>query len=205
MKNLIIAGIFVLAFSFNAFAKIAFVPLDELIKGSDLIVVGTLTSISEKEVDFATRGTGKIVVEQVIAGDAVTAKGFLIKAGDRLELKYVESFACVMGSHKAIENEKGIFFLNFDGKGEIQSATFRSLDDLPQIKNLLKKGINPQTPVKTVGIGEPAEVQEPKAAFYVYEVRKSEVKLFSPALAFLVFLSSILLYWVLYRSRFKIR
>jgi hypothetical protein len=208
MKNLFIASFFVLAFSFNAFAKLAIVPIDELIKESDLIVVGTLTSILEKNVDFAVHGTGEIVVEKIVAGDRETAKGFLIKRGDRLLFGYIEGFPCVMGSHKRIENEKGIFFLTFDDKGEIKSESFRPLNDLSAIKNLLKKGITPRESLKTVKLQNAApNAPQPVSFFTPYDncSSKRAAEIFSVKMAFLVFLSSILLYWILYRSRFKIR
>jgi hypothetical protein len=214
MKNTIIAGFFVLAFSFNAFAKLYIAPLDELITESDLIIVGTLTSISEKKIDFATHGKGKIVVEKIIAGDAETANGFLIKSGDSLQLNYIENFACVMGSHKRIEGKKGIFLLTFDDKGEIQYANFRSLADLAEIKNLLKKGVEPGMSLKTVGVGEATEAQKSASAFtssasaftpYDNCSSRRSAEIYSLKLTVLVILSSILLYWILYRSRFKVR
>jgi hypothetical protein len=207
MKNLFIASFFVLVFSFNAFAKLDIVPVDELIKESDLIVVGTLTSILEKNVDFAVNGTGEIFVESVVAGDTETAKGVLIKRGDRLLFGYIEDFPCVMGSHKRLENEKVIFFLIFNDKGEIKSENFRPLEDLPAIKKFLKKGIKPRASVKTVGIGEPAKVPKSQVFFHSYPMHSDEQmeRWLAQRLTVLVILGSILLYWILYRSRFKIR
>jgi len=214
MKNLFIASFFVLALSFNAFAKLDIVSIDELIKESDLIVVGTLTSILERKVDFAVHGTGEIVVESVVAGDAETAKGFLIKRGDRLLFGYIEGFPCVMGSHKRIENEKGVFFLTFDDRGEIQSESFRPLADLGAIKKLLKKGISPKKFLKTVGIGEPTNAPKSESVFtpsqsvftaYANYSDEQMERWLSQRLTVLVILGSIMLYWILYRSRFKIR
>src|SRR5690349_21811407 len=97
MKNLLAAGFIILVFAFSAFAKLAPVPLNELILNSDLIVVGTLREISERKEDGTIYGKGRIVVEQFVAGNTTTANGFELKAGDGLQLNYRETFACVYG------------------------------------------------------------------------------------------------------------
>jgi len=217
MKNLFVACIIVLAFSFNIFGRLVFVPLDEAVKNSDLIVVGTLQGISEKSESGTTYGTGEIFVERFIAGNVKTAKGVTLKSGDRLQLNYVENFSCVYGSHKRIENEKGGFLLTLDDNGEIQSKDFRSLDDLPEIRKLLKKGIKPIGIAETIKMLNDAEQkpqrpvietsvnQTSEKVFYSVDSSESNEKQYYPLQAFLVVLLSVSLYFVLYRSRFKIR
>jgi len=217
MKSLFVVCFILLAFSFDVFGKLLFVPLDEAVKNSDLIVVGILQGISEKSESGTTYGTGEIFVERFIAGNVKTAKDITLNSGDRLQLNYVENFACVYGSHKRIENEKGVFLLTLDDDGEIQSEDFRSLDDLPEIRKLLKKGIKPKGIAKTVKILNDAE-QKPQSPMPVTSVNqisekvfcpldssKSNEKQYYPLQAFLVVLLSVSLYFVLYRSRFKIR
>ncbi len=217
MKSLFVVCFIVLTFFCNTFAMLVIVPLDEAVKNSDLIVVGTLQGISEKSESGTTYGTGEIFVERFIAGNVKTAKGVTLKSGDRLQLNYVENFACVYGSHKRIENEKGVFLLTLDDNGEIQSKDFRSLDDLPEIRKLLKKGINPYGIAKTIKILNDAE-QKPQCpmietsvnqtsekVFCPLDSSKSNEKQYYPLQAFLVVLLSVSLYFVLYRSRFKIR
>ncbi len=97
MKNLHVACFIVLAFAYNSFATLIFVHLDEAIKKNDLIVVGTLKGISEKSEDGVIYGKGEIFVEQFIAGNVKTNKGFSLKSGDKLQLNYIEDFACVYG------------------------------------------------------------------------------------------------------------
>ena len=217
MKNLFVACIIVLAFSFNIFGKLMFVPLDEAVKNSDLIVIGTLKGISEKSEVGTIYGKGEIFVERLIAGNVKTAKSVILKSSDRLQLNYIESFACVYGSHKRIENEKGIFLLTLNDNGEIQSKDFRSLDDLPEIRKLLKKGIKPNEVAKTIKILNDVEQklptpmtetlvnQSPAKSFCPLYSNKSDEREYYPFRAFLVILLSILAYSVLYRSRFKLR
>ncbi len=45
MKNLFIVVFVIFAFSLSAFAKLDFIPLDELVEESDLIIIGTLKEI----------------------------------------------------------------------------------------------------------------------------------------------------------------
>ena len=217
MKNLFIICFVVLAFSFDVSARLALIPLNELIKDSDLIVVGTLTAISEKSEDFVIRGTGEIVIEKIIAGNVKTSKGFPLKFGDRLQLNYIEGFACVYGSHKRIENEKGIFLLTVNDKEEIQYENFSPLDDSSEIKKLLQRGIKPNNIAKLIKIRNDAEQtsltpsveisenQNSETSYYTTQSSKSRAKEYSPFRAFLVILASIFLYYFLYRSRFKIR
>jgi hypothetical protein len=217
MKSLFVVCFILLAFSFNVFGMLLFVPLDEAVKNSDLIVVGILQGISEKSESGTTYGTGKIFVERFIAGNVKTAEGVTLKSGDRLQLNYFENFACVYGSHKRIENEKGVFLLTLDNNGEIQSKDFRSLDDLPEIRKLLKKGIKPSAIAKTIKILNDAEQkpqrpvietsvnQNPEKVFCSLDSKKSNEKQYHPLQAFSVVLFSVFLYFVLYRSRFKIR
>jgi len=217
MKNLFVVCFIVLAFYCNAFAKLMIIPLDEAVKNSDLIIIGTLKGISEKSEAGTTYGTGEIFVEQFIAGDVKTAKGFMLKSGDKLQLNYIENFACVYGSHKRMENEKGIFLLTLNDNGEIQSKDFRSLADLSEIRKLLKQGIKPNGSLKTIKIRNDIEQkpqtpmiktlvsQSPEKSFCPLYSNKSDEREYYPLRAFLIILLSILLYFVLYRSRFKIR
>jgi len=213
MKSLFVVCFILLAFSFNVFGNLIFVPLDEAVKNSDLIVVGTLRGVSEKSESGTTYGTGEIFVERFIAGNVKTAKDITLKSGDRLQLNYFENFVCVYGSHKRIENEKGVFLLTLNDNGEIQSKDFRSLGDLPEIRKLLKKGIKPNGIARTIKIQneqiiqttliESPENQVAEVGFCAMKSNGANTKEYSLMRAFLVILFSTLLYRVLYRSRFK--
>lgn len=212
MKNLLGALIVVLAFSSVSFAKLMFIPLAEAVKDSDLIIIGTLKNISERVEEDGTYGKGEIFVERFIAGNVKTANDSELNADDRLQLNYAETFACVMGSHRRIENEKGIFLLTFNENGEIQSKDFRSLEDLVEIKKLLKRGVKPDKDFKTIKIRnevkqtptvETANSENSEINYCAFSIQPEiEYHRFS---ALLVILASLSLYYLLYRSRFKIR
>lgn len=216
MKNLLIACVVIGAFASNSFAKLMFVPLEEAVKNSDLIVIGTLKGISEKDEAGTIYGKGEIFVEEFIAGNVRTAENLPLKTGDKLQLNYIENFACVMGSHKRIENEKGIFLLTLDDNGEIQSEDFRSLENLAEIKNLLKKGVKPNKIFKTIKTrnesGQDFKVKanenlvesDSEISFCAYSNQPKPMQYY-PLQALLIILTSILLHYLLYRSRFKIR
>ena len=215
MKILLGVCIIVLAFVSGSFAKLRFVPLEEAVKTSDLIVVGTLQGISEKTEIGATYGKGEILVEEFLAGNVKTIKGFALKAGHKLELNYVENFPCVMGSHRGIENEKGVFLLTLDVNGKIQSEDFRSLESLTEINNLLRRGIKPTKIFKTIKTQNETEqysristIENPNSqtseiSFGMYTLERKIN--YRPISALLVILVSGVLYYLLYRSRFKIR
>lgn len=215
MKKLIVISLIILVFSLNAFAKLAVIELDEAIKNNDLIIVGTLTNVLEKKGELGTKGTGEIIVDKFIAGNVKTTDGFTLKSGDKLRLNYLEDFACIMGSHRRIENEKGVFLLTFNDAGEILSKDFRLLEDLEKVKKLLKKGVQPNNTFKTVKTQNDAEqelaIQEnkdpkkpnSKVSFGLYTLERKIN--YQPLLTLLTILGSISLYYFLYRSRFKIR
>ncbi|HEX8246611.1 MAG TPA: hypothetical protein VF599_00375 [Pyrinomonadaceae bacterium] len=216
MKNLLIACIIVLAFASVSFAKLLFVPLKEAVNSSDLIVVGTLKGISETNEEGTIYGKGEIFVERFMAGNVSTSKGVTLKAGDRLQLNYIESFSCVYGSHKRIENEKGIFLLTLNQSAEIQSEDFRSLESLKEIERFLKQGGKSgkvfktiKTPDETagrdsqIGLVENSSDRISEISFCAYSVQPKTK--YYPFSALLVILASISFYYLLYRSRFKIR
>lgn len=213
MKNLPIGLFIVLAFTSSLYARLAIVTLDEAVKDKDLIIIGTLRYISERYEEDGTYGEGTIVVEKFIAGNVKTENGMLLKSGDKLHLNYAETFPCVMGWHKRIENEKGVFLLKLNDAGEIQYKDFRSIEDLTEIKKLLKKGIRPSKLAKTIKIfdenvssSQPIFDRESSKPIYCDLVADSSGETdYSTLRALLVILASIRLYRFLYRSRFKIR
>ena len=215
MKNLFIAGFVVLAFSYNCFAKWGFVPLDELTKDSDLIVVGTLQSVSEYTENDMDYGEGYIVVEKVIFGNVKNADGFSLKAEDNLQLKWRnKSFiACPRIEHKYSENKKEIWLLTVEGDGTVRAdypGRSRSLEELREIKKLLRsmKGFNKIS--KTVNTKKTINrvnqtIEKAKSVAAVKLVAVSDEKQYSPLNALIVAFFSLAFYRILYRSRFKIR
>ncbi len=211
MKNVTFAAIVLFLFACNSYARLMDIPLDEAVKDKDLIIVGALIETVEVSNNGETKGKGKIVVEQFISGNVETIQGLSLKQGDKLQLDYIENFACVMGSHRRIENEKGIFLLTLNDSGEIETKDFRSLESLAEVKRLLRKGIKTNTATRVVKtIGTTDEISQISLETSdlpircIFGIEKEENKT-SPLHALSAILSSILLYYVLYRSRFKIR
>lgn len=213
MKKLSIAWFIILIFAYSSFANLVIVTLDEAIKENNLIIVGTLKDISERFEEDGTYGEGKIVIEKFIAGNVKTEDGRSLKSGDKLHLNYAETFSCVMGSHKRIENEKGVFLLKLNDEGEIQYEDFRSLESLPEIRKLLNKGVKLNNDAKTIKIfdenisfSQQKVNSENAKPIYCDLVAESSKKTdYSTLQSLLVILASIWLYRFLYRSRFKIR
>ncbi len=110
MKTLFTACFIILSFSFNCFAMWALIPTDELVKESDLIVIGTLQSVSRYTKDNIDYSEGKIVVEKVISGNVKTTEGFSLKMGDKIKFKWQASTLIVYPrlDHSSNEYKKGI-------------------------------------------------------------------------------------------------
>ena len=194
MKKLFIAYFFILLFCYSSFATLQNLPLDKLVKDSDLIVVGTLQSVSEHRFDSENKGEGQIIIEQVIIANAKTGEGSPIKSGDKLKLIWNEDFACVYGIHKRTESQKGVWFLKVGDDGSVISGhpqRFKSTDELTEIRNALE-----QEKISGAQTNSPAKI--------IKTVDVSGRNYF-PFNAFLTMLVSIFLYCLLYRKRFKIR
>jgi len=219
MKTLFTACFIILSFSFNCFAMWALIPMDELVKESDLIVIGTLQSVSRYTKDNVDYSEGKIVVEKVISGNVKTTEGFPLKLGDKIKFKWQAStlIVCPRLDHSGNENEKGIWLLEVESDGTVSAdypQRFNSLDEMSELKKILRKMKVRKTSQRVELLNEnplnitnqqiqnsdPFENQtiEPRKTF-------ATVDSYSIFNALLVALFSLGLYWILYRSRFKIR
>jgi hypothetical protein len=215
MKYLLAACVLICVFASVSFAELAYVPLKDAVKDSDLIIVGTLINVSERKEDSATYGTGEILVERFIAGNVKTANGAALKSGDRLRLDYAETFACVMGRHRAMENKKGIFLLTLKDNGEIRWEDYRPLETLTELETLLENGNATKPDLKTIKIQNAPEDEVRMVAAknpnrpvspVGFGIRSVERKPnFGLIRALFVVFGSLALYYFLYRSRFKIR
>lgn len=199
MKKVLVSFFVILSVISTSFAALRYIPLEEAVRENDLIVIGTLKNISETTSydGFTITGTGKIVVEQYIAGNVKTFDGSQLKSGDELRLDYVEDFACVYGSHKRIENQQGIFLLKIKFNGEIESKDFRYLNDLAEINKLLEKQ-KQSAQAKNINLLK-NETSQPVKAVKMYNELKSND--YSPNSALLMALISVLLYFFLYRRK----
>lgn len=125
MKKVLVSFFVILSTISASFATLRYIPMEEAVRENDLIIIGTLKDISESSFGMETKGTGKILIDQYIAGNVKKSDGSQLKSGDELRLDYVEDFACVYGSHKRIENQQGVFPLKIKPDGEIESKDFR--------------------------------------------------------------------------------
>ena len=212
MKNLTAACLIVLALALPCFARLTPVSLEEAIQNSDLIVVGILREVTQKEEGGTIYGEGKIVVEQYVTGNVKTRGGDKPAPGDRLQLNYIEDFTCVYGAHKRMEGQRVIFLLSFDDNGEIRSEDLRARESLADVQAVLAKGFKPRGVFKIIKIEdkiEPATAaenpDEPPAeiSFFAYSFERRSI--LGGFRAFLALLFSVSLYYLLYRSRFRIR
>ncbi len=141
MKNLFMAYLFILVFSTISFGKFLILPLEERIQNADLIVIGTLESVSARETYNFNYYQGNLVIEKIIFGNVKTTQGLQLTTKDKLQVKWQNSnmVSCRL---MFAENYKKIWFLQMDAEGNIESLTpssTTSLDDIAEINKLLKK------------------------------------------------------------------
>ncbi len=219
MKRSILTIVIALSVSSNLIAKWALISTAELVKDSDLILVGTLQNVSEFTRDNVDYSEGFIVVEKVIAGNDKTTSGDILKSGDKIFIKWQNSsmIACPRVEHKGDENVKGIWLLEVESDGTVSSDypwRFSELDELDKLSKVVREtklrrsltrlavvdemltNSNEERPSTTENeLGEvPVEVRSTPPS--------SEYSLFD---AGLVLVLCTFLYYLLYRSRFRIR
>ncbi len=218
MKNLSVTCFIILVVSYNAFAKWGFVSLDELVKESDLIVIGTLQSVSEYSKEDTDYGEGMILIEKVVSGNIKTINGFPLKAGDKIQLKWqnLSMIACPRVEHKGSENKKEIWLLTVENDKTVRAdypGRSVPLDNLAEVKKYLPKQNPTNKNAKIVNTqNDEEQISQMLSVEKTSEVIKcplyseqSKQKEYSPFQAFLIILASMSLYYLLYRSRFKIR
>lgn len=214
MKNKLFVCLIILIFSTFVYGEFAILQIKERVKQSNLIVVGTLQDVSETETDKLRISKGTLVIEKVILGSFKNSQGQILKLGEKVQVEWTNSkmFACQFGFS---ENEKEIWFLNVDEGGNIQPlspSTSASLSDLTEVKeNLRKKDKNNAVKIlntlndndKVPQLSLPkATSEETVKCLYSINAKQNQ---YSPFSAFLVILASLSLYYLLYRSRLKIR
>ena len=219
MKTLFPACFIILSFSFNCFAMWALISTDELVKESDLIVIGTLQSVSKYTKDNVDYSEGKIVVEKVISGYVKTTEGFPPKLGDKIKFKWQAStlIVCPRLDHSGNENEKGIWLLEVESDGTVSAdypRRFNSLNEMSEIKKILRKIKVRKTSQRVELLNEnPLNITNQQLqnsdTFKNQTIEpiktSATVGSYSTFNALLIALFSLELYWILYRSRFKIR
>lgn len=134
MKKFLLLFFFVMCFSSTLKAMEALIPVEDLIQDSEIIVVGTLTNVSEHSKDDMDYGEGNIIVEEVLFGN--------VKKGEKLLLKWSNpsNLGCPRTEHSHHKNIKAIWLLNTSDKGEVyanHSGRFVRLSKLNLIKKIM--------------------------------------------------------------------
>lgn len=213
MKKIVVVTIFITLFSNFAVAAFAIMKIEERVQKHNLIVIGKLQDVSESETEAQRISKGALVIEKVIFGSFTDSKGQNLKIGDKVDVKWSNSkmFACQFGF---AENNKQVWFLNVDNQGNIESfhpSTSTGLEDLSEVKQQLKlqnkkdnlsKFIKIQNTETNYSITQPNQNDETVKCLYSIQEKP---KKYSPFSALIVAIFSISLYFVLYRSRYKIR
>lgn len=117
------------------FAKWAFIPIEQLVQKSDIVVVGTLRDVSESskgEVDYSG---GNIVVDETLLGN--------VKAGEKLKLVWqnASGLVCPRVEHRQNQSIKGVWLLTRDKHGKVRAdypLRFVPLEKKAEVIELLK-------------------------------------------------------------------
>lgn len=214
MKKLAVACFVILMLSAFGYAEFAILKIEGRVKNSNLIVIGRLLNTSETETETQKLSKGTLLIEKTISGNFVFSNGQRLKSGDKIKVEWQNSkmFACQFGF---AEDTEEIWFLKVNDEGNIESlspSTTAALDELPEVKKYLKKQKRSNEAVKTIRISDDsqqislAEIptgNDSKISFGIYSLERKPN--YRPILVFLIILGSISLYYLLYRSRFKIR
>ena len=202
-KGPIFALPFVLCLSTTLFATWALVPLEQLVAKSDLIVTGTLYSAAE---DSHGIGHGYIRVETIVWGKALTMSEEPLKPGDKLKIKWADDWGCAAGMHMGRQGKPGVWLLEVKGDGSVSAAypgRFTPLEKLDDIRNLAERTRTKRFPSVHVDIPEPRADEAKAVEFQIVDI--SPFRENSPVGAAVVLMIATALYWLLYKSRFRIR
>jgi hypothetical protein len=184
----------------------AAISVEELVADSDLIVIGTLHSASE---DSAGLGRGYILIEQIVSNGQLqvpnTTEGQTLRQGQNLKISWSDNWACAAGMHMNRVGHKGIWLLKVDDVGFVAAnypGRFRSLDDLTKIEDLWR---NVKTTSVMLEISSSEQITDSIQSPASVSVDITPYREFYYLRASIVLFFSRILYWILYRSRFRFR
>ena len=135
MRFFALAAVFTFILSASASADWANIPLDRLVQDSDLIVVGTLSQVSQYSDGETDYGQGTITVHQVIWGD--------VQTNELLTLKWQNPTGrvCPRVEHSSEQGQKAIWLLTKESAGEVRAdypSRFVDLADRAKIERILR-------------------------------------------------------------------
>jgi len=191
----------------GALADLAYVEPKTLIKESDLIVIGTLTNVTERTVEDTVYAEGVITIRQLVAGNIMNSEDKQLGPGDAVVVKWERSawFACTMGMHKDAENVEGEWLLTIENEtARADRPQSFSPAEFSEIDKLLKAGVSVRRGSKRVRVfSNPTEIENDLASLKPEGSRENRSDDYAPYSALLVFMASVMLYMILYRNRFK--
>lgn len=211
MKRCILIFFAMIVFSSVSNAESEYIPTWELLRDTDLVVVGTLRSVSERTIDNIEHSTGIIDIEQVLSGKINTSKNRSLRSGDKISIRWQKllTVVCPRLEHKGAQNRSGIWLLKVEESGNVlsdNSGRYKYISGLKEIKAELRKA-----PTRKSGKVVKLISDEPVANLEIIDVQTSnevffnrEIRMYYPLRAVLVALFFTGLYFVLYRSRFKL-
>jgi hypothetical protein len=138
-------------------AEWAWIPLQDLVCDSDLIVVGTLSSVNEYTKEGMDYGQGMITVEEPIWG--------AVNFGEALTLKWANgsNVICPRVEHRQNADKKGIWLLKLSPDGAVRAdypGRFVELDRQEKVTKILaRKNVCVRIARYSVSGAEPVTVE----------------------------------------------
>ncbi|KAF0248798.1 MAG: hypothetical protein FD167_1802 [bacterium] len=113
-------------------ARWAFIPLEQLVQESDLIVIGALTDVKEHTENEIEHGRGVITVDKVLWGN--------VKAGEKLNLTWENAvgIVCPRIDHKDNQQKKAIWLLTVEKNNGVKADYPGRFVELTQKEEILK-------------------------------------------------------------------
>jgi hypothetical protein len=192
-----------LTFSTFGLGQACFRPsIERFVEWNNLIVIGELHNVSETVIGEGKISKGTLAIEQVIFGNFVSSSGQNLKPNDKIQIEWISV---------PDQNKRRIWFLDVDSNGKIKMQWDISLEEMSEVKKHLKKK-KADNLVKRIKlenefqvVSRTKSVTEQKRVECLYSVQEAKPKKYPSFSAFLAILTSISLYYFLYRSPFRIR
>jgi hypothetical protein len=148
MNKIFIVCFIIFGFSVNSFAQsfTQWIPLNRLVKESDLIVMGTLHSVSRYTNDDTDYSEGLIVIEEVVSGNVKTTEDSPLKLADKIKLTWQNPSTKIHGRIEpgGSENNEVIWILRVKSDGTVTADNLFSIraattNQLEEIRKILRK------------------------------------------------------------------
>ena len=136
MKRFLASLILVAGLPAFSSAMWGYIPLQELVQDSDLILVGTLSGVSEFSTGGIDYGEGLITVDEVMWGNS--------RPGDTLTLKWQNptGLVCPRIDHRQNQDVRAVWLLTTGNANEVRAnypGRFVKLADKYKVERILRK------------------------------------------------------------------